>query len=160
MKKIILVLTQFILITSCFSAELEKAIYDYNNNKDGFKNQEIANLEKKIVKRTNQGEYLLFYDKDNNLIKIEEESESGDVLIYLRQYYKGEDVIYFEYMIDAIPAPGTNFVAKGYVKNKKIDKYKIYGNKEMGKWNIDKIKVELNYPSKSHLEYIKKIGNK
>lgn len=82
MKKIYFVLVQIILAFICFSAELEKAIYDYNN-KDGFKNEEIANLEKKIVKRTNQGEYLLFYDKDNNLIKIEEESESesGDVLI-------------------------------------------------------------------------------
>ena len=62
MRKNYWVLIQIILAFSCFSAELEKAIYDYNNNKDGFKNEEIANLEKKIVKRTSQGEYLLFYD--------------------------------------------------------------------------------------------------
>lgn len=158
MRKNYLVLIQIILAFSCFSAELEKAIYDYNNNKDGFKNEELANLEKKIVKRTSQGEYLLFYDKDNNLVKIEEESESesGDVLIYLRQYYIGKCVIYFEFLYEAIPDSDLNFVAKGYVKDNQIIKYKIYGNKKMEKQNINEIKEELSYPSKSHLEYIKK----
>lgn len=151
-----LILVQFILTFSCFSAELEKATYDYNNNKDSFKNQMIISIDKKIVKKIEYEEYLLFYDKYNNLIKIEKrsESESGDSLSYLRQYYQGTSIIYFDYLYDVIPDSDLNFVAKGYVKDNLIIKYKIYGNKRMGKWNINKIREELSYPSKSHLEYI------
>ena len=60
MKKILMFL---FIVNCCYSQEINKLIDIYNNNNDKFKNNEIINIDKKIVKKINRDGYSIFYDK-------------------------------------------------------------------------------------------------
>lgn len=154
MKKILMFL---FIVNCCYSQEINKLIDIYNNNNDKFKNNEIINIDKKIVKKINRDGYSIFYDKNKNIVKIEEraESETGDRLTYLRQYYAENSLIYFEYLVDVLSDSELNFVAKCYLNKNRIMEYKIYENEKMKKWKQDKIKEAFRYPVEPFNEYMK-----
>ncbi len=154
MKKILMFL---FIVNCCYSQEINKLIDIYNNNNDKFKNNEIINIDKKIVKKINRDGYSIFYDKNKNIVKIEEraESETGDRLTYLRQYYAENSLIYFEYVVDVLSDSELNFVAKCYLNKNRIMEYKIYENEKMKKWKQDKIKEAFRYPVEPFNEYMK-----
>ena len=145
------------IVNCCYSQEINKLIDIYNNNNDKFKNNEIINIDKKIVKKINRDGYSIFYDKNKNIVKIEEraESETGDRLTYLRQYYAENSLIYFEYLVDVLSDSELNFVAKCYLNKNRIMEYKIYENEKMKKWKQDKIKEAFRYPVEPFNEYMK-----
>ena len=145
------------IVNCCYSQEINKLIDIYNNNNDKFKNNEIINIDKKIVKKINRDGYSIFYDKNKNIVKIEEraESETGDRLTYLRQYYAENSLIYFEYVVDVLSDSELNFVAKCYLNKNRIMEYKIYENEKMKKWKQDKIKEAFRYPVEPFNEYMK-----